>query len=210
MAPQGWAELLAWLQERSAAGQLDPEAAWQHFRALAATSKHPGVADLTVRFRAAPSRDRLALVGTIASMLAPVEWPEAWDDPRRRLVGALGELVLAIDDSFLDLGEDEEIYRAGMNALSVARDILRAALRRDELRAVARLCALGNAWCARAVGRALERAGERELDERAGAAQRRHAIAFAIYAQAARTMNEACGAVIFTGLEVEPRRRGAA
>ncbi len=210
MAPQGWAELLDWMQERSAAGQLDPEVAWDHFRALAATSKHPGLGELVTRFRAAPSKDRLALVGTIASLLAPVEWPAAWEEPRRRLVDALRELLLAIDDTFGDLGQEEDLYRAGLNTLSVARDLLRTPCRRDELRTVARLCALGNAWCGRAARRALDLPGERALDESLRAAQRRHAIAFAIYAEAARAMNAACGVVLFTGLDLDPPQQGAA
>jgi hypothetical protein len=210
VVPQGWAELVAWMQERSAAGKLDPEAAWQHYRGLAIASKHAGLGELAVRFRAAPAKDRLALVGTIASLLAPVEWPEAWDDARRRLVDALGQLALVIGDSAIDLGADEELYRAGLSTLSVARDLLRTPCRRDEMRAVARLCALGNAWCSRAVGRSFDVRGPRTADEQVATAQRQYAMAFATYAEAARAMNTACGAVLFTGLELDLPRRGAA
>jgi hypothetical protein len=211
VALQGWAELLAWMHDRIAEGKLSPDLAWQHFRELAATSKHPAIGELVVRFRAAPAKDRVALVGTIASILAPVEWPPAWDEARRQLVAALGGLLLAMDDGFGDLGQDDEIFRAGISTLSVARDLLRAPCRRDELRAVARLCDLGNAWCWRAAGRALERVGARAADEPVREANRRRAlIAYATYAQAARTMNDMCGATVFAGLELEPPHRGTA
>jgi hypothetical protein len=202
MASQGWAEFLAWMQERSTAGQLDQEAAWEQFRALAVTSGHAGLGELVVRFRAAPGKDRLALAGTIASILAPVEWPAAWEDARKRLVHALDGLVAETSDMFdkLDLIQDRHI--AGWFELLAARDLLRIPCRRDELRVVAQLCMDGNFWCWRAIKGTLFRLGQQAGEEGVIGARRGYAIAFATYAEAARAMNEACGAVLFTGLDL--------
>jgi hypothetical protein len=202
---QGWAEFLAWMQERSAAGPIDREVAWEQFRALAVPSEHAGLGELIVRFSTARSEDRLALAGTIAAILAPVAWPVAWEDARTRLVGALDGLVREATDSklhALELGQDQDVHTSGWFALSTARDLLRIPCRRDELGIVAKLCAMGNFWCWRAIGRALLRLGERATDAPAMAARRGYAIAFATYAESARAMNEACGGVLFTGLDL--------
>lgn len=214
VAPRGWAELLAWIQERSAEGKLSPDAAWQQFRGLAATSKLPGLSELAVRFRAAPASDRLALAGTIAAMLAPVDWPDAWDEARGPLVEALAELGRELGEAIphlLELREEKDLHMAGMEALASARDLLRTPCRRDELRVVARLCAWGNFYCWRALGNALLRTPvEEPVAAERVAVRHRYAVAFARYAQAARAMNDACGAVVFTGLDFELPQRGAA
>jgi hypothetical protein len=137
-------------------------------------------------------------------MLAPVEWPVAWEDARERLVRALVELVREASDTtnMVALGEEKALHFAGWSALSMARDLLRIPCRRDELRIVARLCVMSTFWCWSAFRRALLRLGEHAADERIVAARRRYAIAFATYAEAARAMNDACGAVLFTGLDL--------
>jgi len=209
VALQGWAEFLAWMQQQSAAGTLDTEVAWGHFRGLAATSEHVGLAELVVRFRVAPARDRLALAGTIASLLAPVEWPAAWHDARWGLWHALSELVSAISDGtpyalprVLNLRDEHDLYIMGWHQLSMARDLLRLPCRRDELRVVARLCVMGNFACWRAFTRSYDRLlSEGTLSESVRAARQSHLIAFAEYATAARMMNDVCGTVLFTGLD---------
>jgi hypothetical protein len=143
----GWAELLAWMQQQSAGGTLDAEAAWDAFRAVVATSEHAALPELCARFHAAPARDRLALAGTIASLLAPVEWPTSWRDARLGLVNALDALVreTAPDSIPFDLTLDErDLYHGGWTDLALARDLLRVPCRRDELRWVAKLCDAGN------------------------------------------------------------------
>jgi hypothetical protein len=206
---QGWAEFLAWMQQQSAAGTLNAEIAWQHFRALAATSEHVGLPELVVRFRVAPAKDRLALAATIAGMLAPVEWPAAWHDARWRLWSALNELVDATSfgppeslPSVLDLRDDGDLYSSGWYQLVAARDLLRDPCRRDELRVVARLCTVGNFMCLQALRRAYARLGTQIMNQAVEVARERHHVTFAEYAQAARLMNEACGTVLFTGLDI--------
>jgi hypothetical protein len=211
---QGWAELVAWMQERSAAGALDVEALWEQFRALAATSEQPGLPALVERFDAAPAKDRLALAATIAGMLGPVEWPVAWRSARERLVDGLDELLRqalgtpgtlphVIDLDALD--EEQSLsdrFTSGRSKLSMARELLRVPCRRDELKIVATMCAWGSFWCWRALGKALLQLGTRASDEAVVTARRDYAIAFEAYADAARAMNAACGAVVFTGLDL--------
>jgi hypothetical protein len=208
-APSGWAELLTWMQQQSAAGKLDPEDAWQTFRALATTPDRAGLAELAVRFRAAPAGDRLALAATIAGLLAPVEWPTTWQDARAHLVTALTALVRSMDRHApgslagtlpLDL-DAVDLYDAGIAQLATARDLLRTPCRRDQLPLIARMCNLGCFSCWRALGRALLSPSEGARASALVAARSRYAIDLAVYAEAARAMNQACGAALFTGLE---------
>ena len=61
MAPQGSADFLAWMQDRSAPGQMiDAEAAEQQVQTLAAASQHVGLVEPSVRFHAALAEDRVA------------------------------------------------------------------------------------------------------------------------------------------------------
>ena len=204
-SPQGWAELLAWTQQQSMAGKLDAEEAWRFFRDLAATSAQAGLPELASRFDLAPAGDRLILAVTSARMLAPVEWPLSWVEPRRRLASTLDEIVRdaapdAIAQTFELTLDEADLYRAGWNDLIAARDLLRVPCRRDELRTVGRLCDAGNFARRRALGRALLRLGERATAQ-VIAARDRHAISFEVYAAAARSMNGACGTVMFGGLD---------
>jgi hypothetical protein len=203
------------MQQQSMDGALNAEAVWDAFRHVVATSEHAALPELCARFHAAPANDRLALAGAIASLLAPVEWPASWREPRQRLVRALDDLVLvtAPDSISFDLTLDErDLYFAGWTDLTLARDLLRIPCRRDELRAVAKLCDMGNFARWRAFGRALARAGERSLENPVATTRRRFAVAFGVYAEAARAMNDACGLVLFSGLDFtyRPASRGQA
>lgn len=200
---EGWAELFAWMQQRSADGTLDAEAAWEAFREVAAASEQPALPALCARFDVAPVKDRLALAGTIASLLAPVEWPTSWREPRRRLVKALDDLVDETAPNRIPFGllcDEYDLYFAGWSVLKRASELLRVPCRRDALRTVARLCDNANVTRGRAFGRALVRLGERPPEDPVTITHNRFAIAFGVYAQAARAMNDACGRVLFAGL----------
>jgi hypothetical protein len=165
-----------------------------------------------VRFHAAPSKDRLALAGTIAGLLAPVDWPLAWEDARMHLIQGLTALLVEMSEDtpgnllhVIDLDLDLDLYHAGCFQLARARDFLYTPCRRDALREVARLCVVGNFWCWRALGRAVVRSRERAASEPVDNARRRHAIAFETYAEGARAMNEACGVVLFGALDLGNR-----
>jgi len=169
------------MQERSAAGALDIEAVWEHFRALAATSEQAGLPALVARFDAAPAQDRLALAGTIAGMLGPVEWPVAWREPRERLVRAIAQLLRVASASVKD-----DLLALDVEPLRLARRLLDVPCRRDELRHVADLCDLGVV----------------QLNpDRRDARQVAFAVAVGTYIEAARGLNHACGVVLFKILE---------
>jgi hypothetical protein len=188
VAPQGWAEFVAWMQERSAADALDIEAAWEQFRALAATSEQGGLLELAARFDAAPGKDRLALAGTIAGMLAPVEWPVAWRELRQRLASALDELVRVLESQVLgSLAVAHIPTQIRLLNLRLAC-LLVPSCRRDDLRLLATLCYMGTMSGGDADWRSISVPS---------------AAAFGAYAEAARALNAACGVVLFT--ELEPR-----
>jgi hypothetical protein len=191
------------MRERSASGQLDADETWEQFRALAATSEQAGLAELAARFRAMPGKDRLALAGTIAGMLAPVEWPAAWKEPRLRLVRALDELLRELKDgepgalpTLLDLGGDRDLYASGRREIATARDLLRTPCRRDEIRIAGWMCEIGSFSCWQALERTVQRLSRNDATEAIVTARRRYASAHGVYVEAARAMNDACGAVL--------------
>lgn len=196
VALQGWAELLAWMQERSAAGELDPDAVWNEFRALAVTSEQPGVPELANRFHPARAQDRLMLAATVSRMLAVLEWPSSWREPRDHLLSALEDLVREFDalEKLVDLGDKKHHLSMGRNAVVMGREMLRTPCRRDQLALVATTCTSGVLSCAIVVSEAAAEAG---YNDALAVAYRHFIITFNTFAEAARAMNSVCGSVLF-------------
>jgi type II secretory pathway component PulM len=186
------------MQEQSAAGRLDIEAVWSVFRALALTSPNTGLSVLAQTFHAAPAKERLALAGTIAGLLAPIEWPIAWREPGRRVSQALEEVNRRASHFAAQLKDDRDAPHATMIRLGgflcyLACGLLSAPCRRDELQVVAGIVNTGILACSD-FGKTAVR-GEAE-------AWSPLLLALGAYAQAAREFNAACGAVVFTGASV--------
>jgi hypothetical protein len=205
----GWAELLKGVRQERDRGELDHEEVWEAFEELAPSSRHISTLDMALRLgRKLPPSQRYLLVVILMRLLAPVEWPLEWEAARPRLVTALDHLLRETNpdssDSFpalLDLQGDGEMQAVGYAALISARDLLRGPCRRADLVVVARLCNISVVACLRLFRRALARMGSRATEGPLIDARMRFVVAFEHYAQAAREFNDACGAVLFQGLD---------
>lgn len=203
----GWAEFWSWIRRRVVAENRDPEATWTRFQKLAAGSERADILKNVVHVgRILSDRERYRLAVVTTRLLAPIEWPKEWSEVRPALVAALDTLVdeTCPDEkaSFFalhDLGTEVDIQRLGHVVLLNARDLLRRPCRRDELPIVARLCNAGGVTCLGVYRRMIVQSGEgAAIDQDARA---RFRSAFAEYAEAARALNGAVGAVLFEGLD---------
>ncbi len=203
----GWAELQGWIGRRIAEDNRDLDATWTQFQNLAAGSERAYILKHIVRVgRILPDQERYQLAVVTTRLLAPIEWPSEWSEARPSLIAALDTLVdeTCPDEktSFFalhDLGTEVDHQRLGHLVLLNALDLLRRPCRRDELPIVARLCNAGSTTCLSAYRRMIlqsEEGASIEQDARA-----RFRSAFEGYAAAARTLNDAVGAVLFEGLD---------
>jgi hypothetical protein len=199
------------VQQELDASQLDRGALWTEFQELAARSDHALALEYLVQLgQRLPVRDRTAIALAVTHLLAPAEWPRAWDAPRSKLVSALDELLMETDSlapgslfrapgaSSPHLGDATTM--AFCHALLVlCRDLLRVPCARAEVRYVARLCNMAIRVYEYTYRIALEME-DVALDE-LKATRLRYAIAYQKYAQAARELNDACGVVLFEALD---------
>ena len=203
----GWAELRGWIRRRANADTRDPEATWTRFQKLATRSEREDILKHIVHVgRILPTMERYRLAVSMTRLLAPTEWPSEWSVARPALVAALETLVEETDPhsdaSFFalhDMKNEAEFQKVGHLVLVGARDLLLRPCRRDEVHPVARLCNTGTTACLRVYRMVIQRSEDAttiDQDSRA-----RFRSAFAVYAKAAATFNEAVGAVLFEGLD---------
>jgi len=200
----GWAEFLKRIRRLVAEGRQDPVATWKKFEELARSSPQAQTLEIIISIgRRLPEHQRYRLAVAVTRILAPIEWPAAWDIARPELVEALDVLVEEtnpeVEGSFFALlatSSDADTHSAANVILYTARNLLSKPCRRDELRTVATLCNSGIAICLMVYRSSRVRRRSRDI----GRAADRFRDALTDYADSAALLNEAMGAVLFEGL----------
>ncbi|HEX2571280.1 MAG TPA: hypothetical protein VH877_17110 [Polyangia bacterium] len=186
---------------------LDHERAerlWREFRHLAAGSSRAHLEralDLSERL---PPDARLLLAAVVAKLLEPQDWPPSWVPLRTALLRGLDNLLHQLDPrsagslaNLLGCGKDES-FIVGFAVLTDVRQILHLPCRRDEIPFVASLCSTGLWACLQSYRRALQQAPSTPDLQDARVA---FIYAFSQYSDAARAMNGALEAAVFTHLD---------
>lgn len=205
-----WAELLEGFVAREKGGEaLTPAVVWTEFKQQTAQSTRAEVQRLAEIGEGMTPADRIRFVAGVMPLVATLDWPSAWEAPRRELVVALEMLVFETDEKeatsfaglLLSLLDDEHGIAGSM--LSSARISLELALlilRRPcvpaDLGPISVLCVLGTSGVVNmAMAEPLQ--FPRLVDART-----RYLAAFERYARTARAMNDTVGAVVFHGLDL--------
>lgn len=205
----GWRDLLEEMDRQSVAASPDVAALWHHFEEAAAASPRTTAMGLARQLGTKLSPAHRAVLAVVVGMLLePIEWPAEWEQARQALVSALDELAQQVDPTASDSLpaalriEEDMLLLSSRNAFLVAQDLLHRPCPVDDIVPVAALCRTGTAGCFFAFARTLASLPPEADRGAVQLARTRYEVAFQKYAQAARAMNAACGAVLFDGLDL--------
>jgi hypothetical protein len=160
-----WQRFLRRIAKLRGGGQIDDASIWSEFCKLAGfSSRQEDLAFLTrLGENLGSSTHRALLAVAVARLLAPIEWPKAWEKAGRPLVDALNAFVVELDPSeagtavqMLELSVAEEgrdsarDFRTARRVVRAATRLLEKPCRRDELPLVAGMCNMGMGLAVRA------------------------------------------------------------
>ena len=209
--PNGWDEFLEKAKRQAALEEPQAlQALWTEF--LQRIQKSPRAEVLQVLVNAvqkAPLEQRASAALVVASLLAPLEFPPEWEQPRLRVVEALVGVMasLSLDDpgsmlNLVELSSDAHHLILGAGAIFFEVRHLWLTCRREDLRAIANLCDLGLTQMVLALRKELAKRADRPLDGKILDARIQVDAALDRYAQAARAFNSAVGEVVFKFLDL--------
>lgn len=210
--PNGWDEFLEKVKRQAALEEPQGlQAIWTEF--LQRSQKSPRAEALQMLVQAvqkAPLDQRASVAFVVATLLAPLEFPPEWEQPRLRVVDALIGLMDPLNNfedanaltGLLESDTESALLVSGAWVVLSNANRLLIMCRREDLRTIAGLCDLGLAQVVLPLRKEFAKRAGRPLDEKILQARIRFEAALDQYAQAARAFNAAVGEVVFKFLDL--------
>lgn len=182
----GWKKLLARVVAARKADALDYDWLWQEYRRLASRSDRSEILEILAEAGEGSSQaTRMRIAIGVARLLAPLDWPQGWQELRGAVVTAMDVVLRELDPSVQGSisevvaasGQPDELLMFGRSTFQIARHLLGTPCAREELPLVAALCNNGLRACRRSLRRSLRPFVQQEAYQRNRALREAH-VAF--------------------------------